>query len=46
MVIITLLVIVIMTKIKIKYIVDMMTVDITQQTLDDNMIIVNISPEK
>ena len=46
MVIITLLVIVIMTKIKIKYIIDTMTVDITQQTLDDNMIIVNNSPEK
>ena len=44
--VITLLVIVIMTKIKIKYIIDMMTVDITQQTLDDNMIIVNNSPEK
>ena len=44
--VITLLVIVIMTKIKIKYITDMMTVDITQQTLDDNMIIVNNSPEK
>ena len=44
--VITLLVIVIMTKIKIKFITDMMTVDITQQTLDDNMIIVNNSPEK
>ena len=46
MVIITLLVIVLMTKIKIKYIVDMMTVDITWQILDDSMIIVNNSPEK
>ena len=46
MVIITLLVIVLMTKIKIKYIVDMMTVDITWQILDDSMITVNNSPKK